>query len=104
MLIEWKMAIQLVATDGALEDEVLSQLTGPITTRNLVKHLAIRLNKLTGILKQNGALESACWFWKAHNINKYCDKQDIIGMTQRINGGTIGLEDPKKALCPMTKC
>ena len=28
MLIEWKMAIQLVATDGALEDEVLSQLTG----------------------------------------------------------------------------
>ena len=43
-----------------------------------------------------GALESACWFWKANNINKYCDKQDIIGMTKRINGGTIGLEDRKK--------
>ena len=29
-------------------------------------------------------------------INKYCDDQDIVGMTKRINGGTIGLKDRKK--------
>lgn len=43
-----------------------------------------------------GALDSACWFWDTNNINKYCDNQDIVGMTKRINGGTIGLDDRKK--------
>ena len=43
-----------------------------------------------------GALASACWFWDTNNINRYCDNQDITGMTKRINGGTIGLEDRKK--------
>ena len=45
---------------------------------------------------KKGALDSACWFWDTNNINKYCDNQDIVGMTKRINGGTIGLEDRKK--------
>ena len=43
-----------------------------------------------------GAIESACWFWTVNDINKYCDKNDIVGMTKRINGGTIGLADRKK--------
>tara|TARA_B100000683_G_scaffold250340_1_gene265363 strand:- start:73 stop:921 length:849 start_codon:yes stop_codon:yes gene_type:complete len=45
---------------------------------------------------KKGALDSACWFWDTNNINKYCDNQDIVGMTKRINGGTIGLDDRKK--------
>ncbi len=45
---------------------------------------------------KKGALDSACWFWDTNNINKYCDNMDIVGMTKRINGGTIGLEDRKK--------
>ena len=40
-----------------------------------------------------GAIESACWFWESNDINRYCDNNDIVGMTKRINGGTIGLED-----------
>ena len=40
---------------------------------------------------KKGALDSACWFWDTNNINRYCDNQDIVGMTKRINGGTIGL-------------
>ena len=43
-----------------------------------------------------GAIESACWFWKTNNINKYCDNDDIVKMTKRINGGTIGLADRKR--------
>lgn len=43
----------------------------------------------------SGAIESACWFWKTHNLNTYCDNNDIVGMTKVINGGTIGLEDRK---------
>jgi putative chitinase len=41
----------------------------------------------------DGAVESACWFWKANNLNTICDEDDIVKMTKRINGGTIGLED-----------
>lgn len=43
-----------------------------------------------------GALESACWFWDKANCNKFADEKDIVGMSKRINGGTIGLEDRKK--------
>lgn len=44
---------------------------------------------------KKGALESACWFWQENDLNRYCDKQDIVGMTKRINGGTHGLDDRK---------
>lgn len=43
-----------------------------------------------------GALESACWFWKTNGLNAIADSGDIVKMTKRINGGTIGLEDRKK--------
>lgn len=43
-----------------------------------------------------GAIESACWFWKKNNLSKYADADDNIGLTKRINGGTIGLEDRNK--------
>jgi putative chitinase len=43
-----------------------------------------------------GAAQSACWFWETNNLNSWADKQDILMMTKRINGGTIGLEDRKK--------
>jgi putative chitinase len=40
-----------------------------------------------------GALESACWFWATNNIDRFADADDILGMTKKINGGTIGLDD-----------
>lgn len=40
-----------------------------------------------------GAAQSACWFWETNNLNALADKGDILTMTKRINGGTIGLED-----------
>lgn len=43
----------------------------------------------------DGAVESACWFWKKHGLNATCDQDDITHMTKIINGGTIGLEDRK---------
>jgi putative chitinase len=38
---------------------------------------------------------SACWYWTTRDINKYCDKKDIVGMTRAINGGTNGLSSRK---------
>jgi len=43
-----------------------------------------------------GAIESACWFWNTNKLNDIADKTDIVTLTKRINGGTIGLEDRKK--------
>ena len=40
-----------------------------------------------------GALESACWFWKTNKLDKWADKGDNVGLTKKINGGTIGLDD-----------
>lgn len=35
---------------------------------------------------------SAGWFWSVNGLNKLADAKDILGMTKRINGGTIGLD------------
>jgi putative chitinase len=45
------------------------------------------------VATKKGAIESACWFWATNSIDRYADNDDIVGMSKRINGGTIGLED-----------
>jgi putative chitinase len=40
-----------------------------------------------------GAVQSACWFWDQNGLNKFADSRDIVTMSKRINGGTIGMED-----------
>jgi putative chitinase len=42
---------------------------------------------------KRGAFESACWFWKKNNLARFADADDIDGMSRKVNGGTIGLED-----------
>jgi putative chitinase len=39
------------------------------------------------------AARSAGWFWKANNLSTFADNNDILGMTKKINGGTIGLAE-----------
>jgi putative chitinase len=41
---------------------------------------------------QSVALKTAMWFWNTNNINALADKNDIIGVTKKINGGTIGID------------
>ena len=45
------------------------------------------------VATEKGALESACWFWATNKLDKWADNGDIKGLTKKINGGTIGLED-----------
>lgn len=40
-------------------------------------------------------IQSGLWYWRKNNINKYCDKKDIVGMTRAINGGENGLAERK---------
>jgi putative chitinase len=39
------------------------------------------------------AAMTAGWFWSTHNCNTLAETQDWIGLTKKINGGTIGLDD-----------
>src|SRR6056300_794521 len=48
------------------------------------------------VATEKGAIESACWFWGTAKCNDFADKGDIVGMSKRINGGTIGLEDRQR--------
>ena len=45
------------------------------------------------VATEKGAVESACWFWQANNLNSIADTDDVERMTRRINGGDIGLAD-----------
>jgi putative chitinase len=39
------------------------------------------------------AVLTACWFWHKNQLNDYCDRGDVVGLTKRINGGTLGLAE-----------
>ena len=41
----------------------------------------------------DGAVESACFFWKEENLNAHADQGDIERVTRIINGGILGIED-----------
>lgn len=36
---------------------------------------------------------TAGWFWSTHKLNDLADASDWTGLTRKINGGTIGLQD-----------
>ena len=75
----------------------LIQLTGRYNYTQFGKSVNMSAEQAVEYVQtKRGALDSACWFWDTNNINLYCDRQDIRGMTRRINGGTNGLEDRNK--------
>lgn len=45
------------------------------------------------ILAPRWAALTAGWYWSKRNLNKEADANDFVGMTKKINGGTIGLDD-----------
>ena len=72
----------------------LIQLTGRDNYTRFAAALDMTLDETISYLETpNGAVVSAGWFWDNNKLNAYCDRDDFIGLTKRINGGTIGLED-----------
>jgi putative chitinase len=75
----------------------LIQLTGKDNYSWFAASLGIKPDEASEYLQTfEGAAQSACWFWESNNLNAFADVGDILTMTKRINGGTIGLEDRKK--------
>lgn len=50
------------------------------------------------LLEEANAMICAVWFWNNKGLNIWADKDDIISITKKINGGTNGLEDRKQLL------
>lgn len=72
----------------------LIQLTGRDNYTFFAGSLGITVEEASEYLQTfEGAAQSACWFWETNNLNQWADKGDIVTLTKRINGGTIGLED-----------
>ena len=72
----------------------LIQLTGKNNYTKFAESIGMAVEEVPTLLETfEGAVKSACWFWKTNNLNQYADAGDILTMTKRINGGTIGLED-----------
>ena len=72
----------------------LIQLTGKQNYSWFAASLEITPEEATEYLGTfEGAAQSACWFWETNKLNQWADKGDIVTLTKRINGGTIGLDD-----------
>lgn len=57
-------------------------------------YLDNRLIKNPNLLaKGDGAVDSGLWFWDLHRLNVMADKDDVVAITKKINGGTNGLND-----------
>jgi predicted chitinase len=44
------------------------------------------------------AVHSAVFFWDRHNLNRLADKDDVVGLTRKINGGENGLSHRRELL------
>lgn len=50
------------------------------------------------LLEEANAMISALWFWKRNNLNQFSDRNDIMTLTRRINGGLNGIAHRKELL------
>jgi putative chitinase len=72
----------------------LKQLTGKDNYTRCGQALGVDLVAQPELLltPQYAAL-SAGWFWDSNRLGDFADRDDFVGMTKKINGGTIGLAD-----------
>jgi len=72
------------------------QITGRDNYTILSKDLSVDFVNHPELLETvNYAILSAGWFWNKGNFNTLADKDDILGITKKLNGGTNGLDDRK---------
>jgi putative chitinase len=75
----------------------LKQLTGKDNHRACSAGLGVDLvSNPDMLLEPVYAARSAAWFWSTNKCNAFADAEDIEGLTRKINGGLIGIDDRKK--------
>jgi putative chitinase len=72
----------------------LIQLTGCNNYTAFATDMGMTMEEAIDYLETyEGAAMSAAWFWWKNNLNQWADQEDMLNLTKRINGGTIGLQD-----------
>lgn len=75
----------------------LKQLTGKDNYTRCGKALDADLVENPDLLLEpRWAALSAGWFWDSNKCSTFADADDFVGLTKKINGGTIGLPDRQK--------
>ena len=75
------------------------QLTGRANYTKFGKILGLDLVGNPKLAEQpETSVRTALEYWKSRNINLNADKDDVVGATRKINGGTNGLQDRRNYL------
>lgn len=75
------------------------QITGKINYFQLANDTDLDCLKNPDVLlEEANAMISALWFWNLRKLNDLADKDDLVGIRKKVNGGTIGLEHCKTLL------
>jgi putative chitinase len=70
------------------------QITGRFNTMKFADSLQMDEDAaIAYLLTVEGAAVSAGWFWSNASLNALADHGDILTITKRINGGTLGLNE-----------
>ena len=72
----------------------LIQLTGRWNYEKFGESVGMTAEEAAAYMEtKKGAMESALWFWKVNNLNRFADADNINGMSRAVNGGDNGLAD-----------
>lgn len=75
----------------------LKQLTGKDNYTRCGQALGLDLvGQPDLLLEPEGAALSAAWFWSVNKCGPLADADNFVGLTKKINGGTIGLPDRER--------
>ena len=76
----------------------LMQLTGKSNYRKFSKWLDVDVVADPDLVASDFAVHSAVYYWDTHKLNAVADKDDVLRITKKINGGTNGLSHRKELL------
>ena len=79
------------------------QLTGRANYDKYGRFLGVDLLANPKLVADKYYVDVAGWFWNSKALNVYADKDDVLTITRRINGGLNGLEDRKQWLTKLKK-
>ena len=72
------------------------QITGRYNYTAYAQYKGMNVDEAVAYLTtKEGAMDSACWYWVTRNLNALADKDDLITITKKINGGLKGFDDRK---------
>ena len=72
----------------------LIQVTGKSNYTSFARSQNMSLQDVISYLEtDDGASESAGWFWNSRVLNPLADIEDVEKVSRKINGGVVGLED-----------